>query len=131
MDRVRVGRLGARTSGSLLPAHSGGAETAGARARPVDAVLGRRWPGDAARMMRRWLERIRAVFRRRRLEGELSEELAFHLEMQARKHRDAGMSAADAAALARRQFGNVELVKEDARDVRGVRPLEDVLQDVR
>src|SRR5262249_52905687 len=31
----------------------------------------------------------------------------------------------------RRQFGNVELVKEDARDARGVRLLEDILQDVR
>ena len=81
--------------------------------------------------MRGWLKRIRALIARRRLEGELSEELAFHLEMQAKKHRDAGLSAADAAALARQQFGSVELIKEDARDVRGVRPLEDALQDVR
>jgi len=41
------------------------------------------------------------------------------------------MDAGQAAALARREFGNVELVKEDARDVRGTRWLEDLLQDVR
>ncbi len=68
---------------------------------------------------------------REQVEQELSEELDFHLEMQARKHRSAGMSAADAAAQARREFGNVEVVKEDARDVRGVRPLDDAIQDVR
>ena len=36
-----------------------------------------------------------------------------------------------AAALARREFGNVELVKEDARDVRGARLFEEFIQDVR
>jgi hypothetical protein len=51
--------------------------------------------------------------------------------MQARKHRAAGMSEADAMARARLEFGNLELVKEDARDGRGARPLEDFLADVR
>ncbi len=79
----------------------------------------------------RWGARLRALLARGRVEQELSEELDFHLEMQARKHRDAGMNAAEAAALARREFGNVEVVKEDARDVRGVRVLEDAGRDIR
>jgi len=33
--------------------------------------------------------------------------------------------------VARREFGNVERVKEDARDVRGARGLEEFFQDVR
>lgn len=81
--------------------------------------------------MRRWLGRARALFSRRRLEAELSDELTFHLAMQAKKHLDAGMSAHDAETLARREFGNIELTKEDARDVRGMRPLEETLQDMR
>jgi predicted permease len=71
------------------------------------------------------------VLVRRRAERELSEELEFHLAMQARKHVEGGMEVNQAAALARREFGNVELVKEDARDVRGARWLEEFVQDVR
>ena len=80
---------------------------------------------------RAWLRRLKAVVSHSRAEGELEDELAFHIEMQARKHREAGIDPAAAEARARLEFGNVELVKEDARDVRGVRALEEVLQDVR
>ena len=80
---------------------------------------------------KRWWARLRALLARGHVEQELSEEIDFHLEMQARKYRDAGMGAADAAALARREFGNVEVVKEDARDVRGTRSFEDAGQDIR
>src|SRR5262245_5236864 len=74
---------------------------------------------------------VRALFRRDRLERELTEELDFHLEMQARKHRAAGADDDEARARARREFGNVELVKEDSRDTRRVRALEEVAQDIR
>jgi predicted permease len=75
--------------------------------------------------------RLRALFRRDRMERELAEELDFHLEMQARKHRAAGADDDAARARARREFGNVELVKEDSRDTRHVRALEEVAQDIR
>lgn len=81
--------------------------------------------------MRSWWLRLRALFRRNDVERELREELDFHVAMQARKHRDAGLSPDEAERLARLELGNVELVKEDHRDVRGVRPLEDFIQDVR
>ena len=77
-----------------------------------------------------WLG-LRALLRRRQVERELDEELAFHLEMQERKHMAAGLTAGEARARARREFGNVELVKEDSRDARGVRALEELRQDVR
>jgi hypothetical protein len=51
--------------------------------------------------------------------------------MQVRKHRAAGADDDEARARARREFGNVELVKEDSRDTRHVRAFEEVAQDVR
>jgi predicted permease len=77
-----------------------------------------------------WL-RLRALASPKRAEHELREELDFHLEMQARKHAKSGVEADEAMRRARLEFGNVELVKEDARDVRGIRPLEDTMQDLR
>ena len=77
-----------------------------------------------------WL-RIKALLSRGRSELELAEELDFHLEMQARKHRDAGVDPDEALRRARIEFGNLDLVKEDARDVRGIRPIEELVADVR
>jgi predicted permease len=77
------------------------------------------------------LLRARALFRRDRVEHDLREELDFHVAMQARKHRAAGLDDAEAMRRARLVLGTVELVKEDDRDVRGVRPLEDLIGDVR
>jgi len=77
-----------------------------------------------------WL-RLKALASRRRAEHELRDELEFHIEMQARKHRQAGVEADEAMRRARLEFGNVELAKEDARDVRGIRPVEDTVHDVR
>src|SRR5438309_7617310 len=67
---------------------------------------------------------------RRHAEQDLREELDFHLAMQARKHQSAGVDAAEASRRARIEFGNIELVKEDARDVRGGRLLEEIAADV-
>lgn len=96
-------------------------------------VFGSGRPRDAFRMTARaslW-SRLRAALRRDALEAELADELDFHLEMQARKHRAAGLDEAEARARARLEFGNLELAKEDARDVRGARPLEDFIADAR
>ena len=81
--------------------------------------------------MRTLMLRLRAMLHRGATERELAEELDFHLEMQARKHLAEGMNADDARLLARREFGNVELAKEDSRDVRRVRALDELAQDVR
>ncbi|HEV8409866.1 MAG TPA: ADOP family duplicated permease [Gemmatimonadaceae bacterium] len=80
---------------------------------------------------RGWFSRIRAVFARSRAERDLHDEMDFHLIMQAKKHMDAGLAKADALARARAEFGSVELTKEDARDVRAFRWLEEFFQDAR
>lgn len=77
-----------------------------------------------------WL-RLRAIFSRRTVERELTDELDFHLAMQSERHMARGVAEADAWALARREFGSVELSKEDARDARRVRFIDELAQDVR
>ncbi|HYL61052.1 MAG TPA: ABC transporter permease [Candidatus Methylomirabilis sp.] len=63
-----------------------------------------------------WLK-VKALVKRRRLERDLAEELAFHLAKRAEKNRRLGLGADDAQAAARRRFGNVALVKEDCREM--------------
>jgi len=69
--------------------------------------------------LRRLLRRLRGLFRRRRLEREMDDELRFHLEMQAAANRAAGMDPDEAHYAARRQFGHLDGVREAMRDVRG------------
>ena len=75
--------------------------------------------------------RLRALFRPRRAEEDLDEELAFHLAMQACRHQSAGASASDADRLAALDFGGITQVRENCRDQRGLRLVETVAQDVR
>src|SRR5262245_31846101 len=75
--------------------------------------------------------RLRALFFKSRLEDELQAELQFHLEREIEENIVRGMTPEDARYAALRSFGGVELVKEESRDVRGVRLLEEVWQDLR
>ena len=77
-----------------------------------------------------WL-RMRALARHRRAECDLDEELNFHLEMEARKNRLAGLSEAAARRAARVEFGGVEQAKEECRDARGVAFLQNLVRDLR
>ncbi len=77
-----------------------------------------------------FLERARALLFRSREERELQEELRFHLDMEAEQNRQRGMSDADARRLGHLALGGVERTKEDVRDARGTRYLEDVIGDV-
>src|SRR3954449_4759298 len=75
--------------------------------------------------------RLIALVRRRRLDRDLDEELAFHLAMREADYRDAGASQDDARAAARRRFGSVAYLKEQCRDMWTFHPLETLGQDVR
>jgi predicted permease len=74
--------------------------------------------------------RLRALFRPRRVEADLDEELAFHLAMQAHKHQSAGANASDADRLAAHDFGGITQVRENCRDQRGLLLVE-IVADVR
>jgi putative ABC transport system permease protein len=64
--------------------------------------------------------RMRALVAPRRVERELDEELAFHIERETQKHIAAGMSPIEARTRARARFGPVPLAADQCRDVRGV-----------
>src|SRR5437899_48232 len=67
------------------------------------------------------LYRLRALFRRNAVEGELDNELRFHFEQQVEKHVKSGLTRAEAVRQARLTLGGIEQMKEECRDARGVR----------
>jgi putative ABC transport system permease protein len=83
----------------------------------------------------RWLTKIslrfRSLFRRNTADGELDSELHFHLERQIAVNISTGMSAAEARTAALREFGSVEQLKEECRDMRKTNYLHDLAQDLR
>jgi predicted permease len=80
--------------------------------------------------MRPLCVRIAGLFRRRALDGQLEEELRFHLDMEVEANRRRGMSAQDAELAARREFGGVAQTKETYRDRRGLPMLELLARDL-
>ena len=82
-----------------------------------------------------WLRLARArltgFFRKEELEHEIDEELRFHVAMRTQENIARGMSPAEAAREARLQFGNVDHIKDEWRDVSGGGGLETFAQDVR
>lgn len=83
-----------------------------------------RWPAKI-------LHRLRSLFLRSRVDQELDDELRFHLEQQIAEDIAAGMTPEEARSAALRKLGGVEQLKEDCRDSRGVRLIQDFVQDVR
>ena len=81
-------------------------------------------------MLSDWLFRVRALLGRRRVEEELEEELSAHVARQAEVYVRAGMTPAEAQRRARIEFGGVDQIKEECRDARGVRLLDDLARDV-
>ena len=69
-------------------------------------------------------------FRKRRLDRELEGEILAHLEMAERDAMAAGLSPEEARREARRSFGGIEQMKEEHRDQRSVRWVENLLRDV-
>ena len=69
--------------------------------------------------------------RRRRKEDELREELQFHLAEEAGERQADGLSEDQARSAARRDLGNVTLLREDARTLWSWILLEQLAQDVR
>lgn len=77
------------------------------------------------------LRQLRALFHKEQLDAEMSEELRAHLEMQEAENLAHGMHPEEARSAARRQFGGMEQVKEQARAQRGFAWLGTLGQDVR
>jgi predicted permease len=74
--------------------------------------------------------RLRSLFRRSQVERELDEELSYHLERQIEEHIAKGMTPEEARYAALRAMGGVERRKEECRETRRVRWIEDLMQDL-
>jgi len=70
-------------------------------------------------------------FRRRRRDEELEAEIRSHLDMAVHDRMERGETAEQARENARREFGNVGLVKEVTREMWGWTSLERLFQDLR
>jgi predicted permease len=87
--------------------------------------------GKATRLVHRARAALRSLVRRRTVDDELDAELRFHFE-QLEAHEAARLPAADDASLrARRHFGGFGHVKEACRDVRTLRFVDYLAQDLR
>src|SRR5881394_765426 len=76
----------------------------------------------------KWLKQL---FLRRRIYGDLSEEITEHLREKIEELVASGMPRKEAVAAARREFGNVTLIEEDSRTVWRWPSLEDFFMDLR
>jgi putative ABC transport system permease protein len=75
--------------------------------------------------------RLRSLFRRAQVEQELNEELHYHIERQIEGHISKGMTEEEARYAALRAMGGLEQRKEECRDMRRVRLIENLIQDLR
>lgn len=76
----------------------------------------------------RWHQRL---FRRAQTEKHLDAELRFHLEQQIADYVATGMTPEEARRRARLEFGGLDQVKEECRDVGAARFIETMIQDLR
>jgi hypothetical protein len=75
--------------------------------------------------------RLHAMVAPHRVERELDEELAFHIERDTQKHIAAGLSPIDARTRAIARFGSVSLAADQCRDERGTGLIDDLARDIR
>jgi putative ABC transport system permease protein len=75
--------------------------------------------------------RLRGLFGNRKSDQELDGEIETHLRLLIERYVRQGMTEADAASAARRQFGNVTLLQEEYREMRGIRVIDSLIQDLR
>ncbi|HKQ72341.1 MAG TPA: ABC transporter permease [Blastocatellia bacterium] len=75
--------------------------------------------------------KLRGLFGDRRAEPDLDDEIEAHLRLLAERYVRQGMTEDEAAWAARRQFGNITLLKETSREMRGIGFIETIFQDLR
>jgi predicted permease len=79
----------------------------------------------------RLLKSLSALFRKRKLESELNDEMRFHLEQQIAANLAAGMTLEEARRQALIEFGGVQQTREAVREVRWSSLLDKLVQDMR
>lgn len=75
--------------------------------------------------------RFRALLKRRQLERDLQDEIAFHLAEKQTELESSGFPSDEAQTLVRRQFGNATLLKESSREAWLFRSLDNSVRDAK
>jgi predicted permease len=75
--------------------------------------------------------RLRSLFRRRQADQELDDELRDHVERKTQEYNAKGLVPEEARRQALIEMGGIEKRKEECRDARRVRWLQDLAQDLR
>jgi predicted permease len=83
------------------------------------------------RRLRGWIMRFAGLFDKRRKDRELQDEMESHIQMHTEDNLQSGMTPEEARRQAMIKFGGMESTKEAFREQRGVRWLENLVQDVR
>ena len=73
---------------------------------------------------------LKGVFGRRRVERDMADEMAFHLQARTDHWVRQGLPAGEAARRARLEFGAVDGYKEDCRQARGLRWVDELRGDL-
>ena len=83
-------------------------------------------------LVARWQRRTSALIHKPALDREMEEEMRLHIAMEAEElARTRGLSSDEALRQARLAFGGAERFREEGRDARGTRLLEDLAGDAR
>ena len=82
------------------------------------------------RLARVFRQRLRSLFHASRVEDDLQQELAIHLDQLIKENRAAGMSESEARDAARRAFGGIAIAAEQCRETRRLGLIEDLGKDL-
>src|SRR5687768_12436085 len=86
---------------------------------------------DPTSLLRRTTRALRSIFGRPALDDAMQTEMRQHLELATERFMARGMSREEAVLAARKEFGNVSCIQEDARDARGARWIDALAGDLR
>jgi len=89
------------------------------------------WRIGTMTWLRIFLSQFLSLFRKRRLDDELSEELQAHLEALTDENIRRGMTPAEAHYAARREFGGLEQTREAHKQLRSLPAIENLSRDLR
>ena len=82
------------------------------------------------RLARVAIHRVRSLLRSSRVDAEVQRELELHVEQLTREYIAGGMSESDARRAARLEFGPLDAIKEQCRDMRRVSLVHDLFKDL-
>src|SRR5262245_4145876 len=81
--------------------------------------------------LRALIAKLRELFGDRRADRDFDNEIKAHIELLTERYVRQGMTETEAISTARRQFGNVTLLQEVNREMRRIRVIDSLIQDLR